>query len=161
MKVIKPTYVTFEQAKLLKEKGFDIHMSHYYFEDSEFKEHSLKGSNGYYGDEYEVHLSQFNENWNNKWLTKKSGDRCFGCSKDRGYFETYSAPEQWQVVEWLRINHGIWVDVFPHSQLESWWCAQIYKGNNIKDFKDSPYKGYKTPQEAYSAAIDYILKELI
>ena len=99
MNKIEPQYVTFEIAKLLKEKGFKIPVSQYYFEDGEFKQHSLKGTNGYYGEEYEFDLSEFNENWNDKWLTKKSGDRCFGCSIDKGYFETFSVSEIWQVVK--------------------------------------------------------------
>lgn len=78
---IKPTYVSFEQAKLLKEKGYTELTTHYYFEDGEFKEHTLNGTNGYYGEPYEFTLDEFYEDWNNGWVTKKNGDRCFGCSK--------------------------------------------------------------------------------
>jgi hypothetical protein len=41
---IEKTYVTFEQSKWLKEKGFNLPVTHYYFEDGEFKDHSLKGT---------------------------------------------------------------------------------------------------------------------
>jgi hypothetical protein len=164
---IKPHYVDFNTAKLLKEKGFQELVNHYYFEDGEFKEHSLKGTNGYYGEEYEFNLSEFNENWNDKWLTKKSGDRCFGCSKDRGYFETYSAPEQHQVIEWLLLNYGIWVYVNLEAQLDSY--SYFIKGKD-KDFPINKIikhgypkygKWYNSPQEAYSAAFDYVLNNLI
>ena len=104
---MEETIITFETSKLAKEKGFDILQHSYYFEDGEFKEHSITGTNGYYGEEYEFNLSEFNENWNNKWLTKKNGDRCFGCSKDKGYFETFSAPTQSLLQKWLREVHKI------------------------------------------------------
>ena len=147
--------VTSEQAKLLKEKGFDVLGSHYYFADGEFREHSLKGTNGYYGEEYEFTLSEFNENWNDEWLTKKSGDRCFGCSKDRGYFETFSAPEQWQVVEWLRVKHGIWITV---GYLGDGYNCTV---QNKEGWTKKAMGNFNSPQEAYSAAFDYVLTNLL
>jgi hypothetical protein len=153
-------YVTFEQAKWLKEKGFNLLLPYYYFEDGEFREYSLTGTNGYYGEEYKFSLSEFNENWNDEWLTKKSGDRCFGCSKDRGYFETFSAPEQHQVVEWLRVNHGIWISCYPTSNPLK--CQfRIYKNDNGvmgQVYDDYMGKEFNSPQEAYSAAFDYLIK---
>mgnify|MGYP003542497344 CR=1 FL=1 len=103
--------ISFETAKLAKEKGFNILQHSYYFEDGEFKENSLKGTNGYYGEEYEFNLSEFNENWNDKWLTKKTGDRCFGCSKQKGYLETFSAPTQSLLQKWIREVHKIHIDI--------------------------------------------------
>jgi hypothetical protein len=164
--VIKPTYVTFEQAKLLKAKRFITPTNHYYFEDGEFKEYFLQETHGYYGDEYEVHLSEFNENWNDKGLTKKNGDRCFGCSKDRGYFETYSAPEQWQVCEWLLQNHRLDIIIkYPESNSNKveginsvYYDLEIYRlrgGDAHKLYKFVGISDKK--QEAYSAAFDYIL----
>jgi hypothetical protein len=163
MEKIEPKYVTFEQAKLLKEKGFQELVNHYYFEDGEFKEHSLTGTNGYYGEEYEFNLSEFNENWNDKWLTKKSGDRCFGCSKDRGYFETYSAPEQWQVVEWFRLTHNINITVrcdYSYSSEKLYYFYEI-KWFNINFWDSITGESEDNPQIVYSKAIDYVLNKLI
>jgi hypothetical protein len=169
----EPRYVTFEQAKWLKEKGFDILVNHYYFEDGEFRENFIKDTYGYKGDEYEVHLSEFNENWNDKWLTKKSGIRCFGCSKDRGYFETYSAPEQHQVVEWLRVNHKLHL-LLDYSHDHNKYSCKVFDQFHADELrKRNPrsegrfpypyqsnclrhYYNYGSPQEAYSAAFDYI-----
>ncbi len=155
---IKPTYVSFNIAKWLKEKGFNLLLPHYYFEDGEFKEHSLTGTNGYYGEEYEFELEEFYKNWNDNFLTKKNGNRCFGCSKDDGYFETFSAPEQWQVCEWLRVNHSIWVSCYPTSNPLK--CQfRIYKNDNGvmgQVYDDYMGKEFNLPQEAYSAAFDYI-----
>ena len=51
--------ISFETAKLAKEKGFDISTHSYYFEDNKFKENSIKGTNGYYGEDntINVHIS--------------------------------------------------------------------------------------------------------
>ncbi len=63
------------------------------------------------------------------------------------------APQQWEVVEWLLIKHGIWVcvdllekDAFFYSINKLGWKTEqiIYS------------KEYNTPQKAYSAAFDYI-----
>jgi hypothetical protein len=68
----------------------------------------------------------------------------------------YDAPEQWQVVEWLRINHGIWVYV----KLGFGYEFVIQK--TAVPFEIIYTDGtFKSSQEAYSAAFDYILKELI
>jgi len=101
---IEPKYVTFEQAKLLKEKGFeDIQID--------------------YG---------LNQMLNN-------------CK----------APEQWQIVEWLRNNHGIWVsvDFNPENSL-FFYCIRrrLYR---VRLNQTVSY--HNEPHEAYSAAFDYIL----
>jgi hypothetical protein len=62
----------------------------------------------------------------------------------------YDAPEHWQVVEWLRINHGIWVCVNKSKDAEDNGWFHYYVDNKWSA------KLYDTPQEAYSAAFDYI-----
>ena len=155
--------VNFETAKLAKEKGFNISTHSYYFEDTEFKEHSLKGTNGYYGDEYEFCLSEFNENWNDKWLTKKSGDRCFGCSKQEGYLETFSAPTQSLLAKWLREVHDIDIFINKDSTFnKGTYCIFIY--DNIKDIPrlrpldNDVFSGYSTYEEAFEIGLQEGLK---
>jgi hypothetical protein len=145
--MIKPTYVTFEQAKLLKEKGFT-------------KE------NGY----------ACREGWIN-YLYSFTG--ATGTPEnDSGYVldtlgnsHLIERPEQWQVVEWLRVNHGI--NVLPiesytyPDEIKNRWKYQIINKQeknrhifNKKFFIESDYE-FQSPQEAYSAAFDYILNNLI
>jgi hypothetical protein len=173
--MIQPAYVTFEQAKWLKGKGFKNLTNCYYFEDGEFRQYKIQDTYGYYGEKYTVELEELYNNWNDNFLQKKNGDRCFGCSKQNGYLETFSAPEQHQVIEWLRVNHGIWVEVgfyYNPEKLDKkffeFGTANINTGeegllnNAIKrigsDWTSSPkeYNLFNTPQEAYSAAFDYI-----
>jgi hypothetical protein len=126
---IKPTYATFEQAKLLKEKRFDVECHHGYFK---------------HGDTQLL-----------LWLDSEPINS-----------ELAKAPEQWQVVEWLRIKHGIWILVLP--TVCGYYAykivdVQLDPANPIERPPYSNVNGvdYNTPQEAYSAAFDYILKNLI
>jgi hypothetical protein len=63
----------------------------------------------------------------------------------------WEAPEQWQVVEWLRVNHGIWVSIRVSNNKFNLLVTNL-SGDIL--FNDS---AFNTPQEAYSAAFDYIL----
>jgi len=80
--------------------------------------------------------------------------------KDKTY---YSMPEQWQVVEYLRINHGIWITIdiinnlFKYKILK---CEGIVSQTFGNEIKCSSFD-YNSPQAAYSAAFDYILNNLI
>jgi hypothetical protein len=72
---IEPKYVSFEQAKWLKEIGFDLPTEAWYHRDTKrFNLNSLRFS-----------MNKLTDN--------------------------YAAPEHWELVEWLRVNHGIWVGV--------------------------------------------------
>jgi len=140
---IKPIYVTFEQAKLFKEKGFDeITKAIYQYENLEVNNDYVNFRNSLFSyDHFEI-----------------------------------SAPEHWQVVEWLRVNYGIWVSIEPCMNVEGDWRTPV-KGTfsfmyAIKYANEKLYivfnknpmlfeKGFKTPQEAYSAAFDYILNNII
>ena len=165
---MKEQLINFETAKLAKEKDFNILQHSYYFEDGEFKENSLKGTNGYYGEEYEFNLSEFNENWNDKWLTKKTGDRCFGCSKQKGYLETFSAPTQSLLQRWLREVHNIYVESY-HDLTSDGTKIQFYtswgflqqkdkNGNrNVNGWYDE-YNDWKTYEEALEIGLQEALK---
>lgn len=99
--------ISFETAKLAKEKEFKEECLHYYFEDAEFRQHKIEDTYGYYGEEYTVEYEELLNNWNDKFLIKKNGDRCFGCKKTNGYLETFSAPTQSLLQKWLREEHRL------------------------------------------------------
>lgn len=159
------TPVSFPIAKLLKAKGYNNPELNFFFEDGESKENVLRETTGMdYGSEFTVEFSELIENWNDAWLTKKNGDRCFGCSKTKGYLETYSAPFISTVVMWLYEKHGIWVRVEPDWDGDFW--AQI-KSREIPDARIGKWQvvtalaPYKSPTEAYEAGIVYALNNLI
>ena len=155
--------ISFETAKLAKEKDFNILQHSYYFEDGEFKENSLKGTNGYYGEEYEFDLSEFNENWNDKWLTKKTGDRCFGCSKQKGYLETFSAPTQSLLQRWLREKHDIHFEIKPIFDVNEIRPYHISISKNLsgKNFKYKIIGTRETYEEALEAGLQEALKLIL
>jgi hypothetical protein len=150
---IQPTYVTFEQAKLIKEKGFDYYKI---FQDiTDYYDYYDKNVQG------RCHVSDFSEDKypDDKWIP---------------------VPEHWEVVEWLRVNHDIHIDLAayynPQRLDKLFYEAGIstkengYEGllmNNIHRIntnwtkEPSKYWLFNSPQEAYSTAFDYILKELI
>jgi hypothetical protein len=130
MNKVEPTYVTFEQAKWLKEKGFD-----------------------------ESHCKY----WNCSYFTTPEPP-VISMFKNE-HINSVKAPEQHQVVEWLRVNHAIWILV--NIAIDNKWYFELY---NLKDKRNSEIiieneditDFHETPQEAYSAAFDYIKeKELI
>ena len=139
--------VSFETAKLAKEKGINIPSHSYYFEDGEFKEFKICDTYGYYGEEYTIDRGEFYNNWNDEWLTKKSGERCFGCDKANGYFETFSAPTQSLLQKWLREEHNIDVEARLVERLNTRnYLIKLYKNNT--PVISSIFHFYKTYEEA-------------
>ncbi len=147
MKNIEPTYVSFEQAKFLKEKGFgkwtgDIKTTDYchakYFHNKpsgygliNWKETDILYISGY-------------DNWVNEYP----------------YCDIWTyAPEQWQVVEWLRVNHGICIHTKPDNNEEDIivWEFVILSIIDEEVWFTVRQSQFNSPQEAYSAAFDYIL----
>ena len=137
---IEPHYVDFNTAKWLKEKGFDVNVKSYYTTSEEFTPKDYY----YFGNEINYNSPVNDVNTING---------------------TISRPEQWQVVEWLRVNHGIHaiIDKSIDRNYNGWWfkiLEQKIESENPK-FIDESVNYFDSPQEAYSAAFDYILKELI
>lgn len=161
---IQEDYCSFEVSKLLKEKGFKQPTLCYFFEDGEFKENLIRDTYGYRGDEYTVEYEQLLEDWNNNFLTKKHGGRCFGCSKSSGYLETYSSPTHSLAIKWIRENFGIHIEAFRQRGINglgyNFMCVPTELGKNNSD-KIVNEEGYPSPEEATEAALLYTLKNLI
>jgi hypothetical protein len=74
---------------------------------------------------------------------------------------SYSRPTIAQVVMWLNEKHGIWVVV--NIDIQNRWYFELF---NLKDKRnaeiliDDEY-WFNLPTEAYEAAIDYVLTNLI
>lgn len=96
-----------------------------------------------------------------KWLFEKGFK---GIQIDYGLNQMLNnskTPEQWEVVEWLRINHGIWVvpdikhtkGVGLHFGIDIW---KLIPEVEVKYIPNNISEDYNSPQEAYSAAFDYI-----
>jgi hypothetical protein len=74
--------------------------------------------------------------------------------------DNYAAPEHWELVEWLRVNHGIWISVGNVYSEYTHWAYGIGKENKgmILPFRQGQdnHDYFNTPQKAYSSAFDYI-----
>lgn len=93
-----------------------------------------------------------------KWLKEKGFK---GIEIDYGLnqmLNNSNPPQQLQVVEWLRINHGIWTSVDKQNyKLFKWRISNINLRNDaISDSIEKSGFNYDSPQEAYLAAFDYI-----
>ena len=149
--------ITFETAKLAKEKGFDIHTLDYYFEDGEFRRNELTGTNGYYGEEYSFSYEEFLENWNDKFVTKKNGDRCLGCDKSKNYFETYSAPTQSLLQRWLRKKHNIHICNNLHYMVNGGIAGYLVDISSPYDL----FKSILVEGQSYEQALEKGLQEAL
>ena len=125
---IKPTYISFEQAKWLKEKAFEIDTEEVLFyrdEINNIEEHQIKNRDVIY---------------NGSSINYKV---------DEDEYRTY---HQWEVCEWLRVKHGIWVEIVKPVRQKLFRFNIDVNDQNIF----TSVVSFKAPQEAYSAAFDYI-----
>ena len=133
-------YVTFEQAKLLKEKGFDEACYRTYNYNKELSPFPITENMG--GEK----VDPLNYKWNNSAIHPSN----------------ITAPEQHQVIEWLLLKHGIWI-VVSISRYGVFYC-NILQNQKTKNL-DIPMtyemicqlNDFNSPQETYSFAFDYIL----
>ena len=81
--------------------------------------------------------------------------------KDTTPFQTISAPTIVEVVMWLYEKHGIWIipsyELNIENHKKEWFWIAIKDGEEIA----YQYRDFNSPTEAYEAAIDYTLNNLI
>lgn len=149
-------YVTFEIAKLLKEKGFNEPCDDYY------TSKELLNSDGY-GDT--IFEQGFNSHDYEKMLKFDYSD--FNKKQKEDYI---LCPLISDVVDWLSEKHGIWINVEPECYGENWYvklmcCSQkTWENLELRSMINKATFSLdeeKSPKEAYLAAIEYTLKNLI
>jgi hypothetical protein len=142
MKEIEPKYLTLKQVKLLKEKNYKIETQEILF----------------YRDE--VNNTKYHQE-KNKDIVYDAISFNYELSEDE--YRTYHI---WEFVEWLLINHQIYLWVKPYADRNTFQPYWVYMNEKSKDAPleyhlsgNASISGsdYKTPQKAYLAAIDYIL----
>ena len=65
-----------------------------------------------------------------------------------------------QVIMWLYEKHGIWISVVQNEYLDKFQYTLTQKKSNSWNIVDND-KLFNSPTEAYEAAIEYTLKNLI
>lgn len=131
--MITEDYVSFETAKLLKEKGFDEKCMSYY-------------GHG------EFHLG-------NREYMKSNTDRD-GVAFNGVPYDAYNAPTLQMAMKWLREVYGISIEPFVDYGVgdESWWSVHVDK---IKNGIIDSLTAYVSYEQACEAAIKYCLENLI
>jgi hypothetical protein len=136
---IERKYVSFEQAKKLKEKEFNVNCLAVY-NDSENR------------------ICYAINDIGNLEFTEKHLE----LTKNYGFNNSFLAPEHWQVIEWLRINHNIWIYTRPVLDEDGEWMFKCYvKLMNAHKAKEYQTALERKPEESISRAIDYVLEKLI
>ena len=148
---MKEELISFETARLLKEKKWSFPTLNFYFEDGQSKENVLEQTTGMdYGSEFTVEYEELIENWNDNFLTKKNGHRCFGCDKNKGYFETYSAPTQALLQKWLREIHNIHICNNLHYKVNGGVAGYLIDISH----PNGDFKGVSTDGITYEEALE-------
>jgi hypothetical protein len=70
------------------------------------------------------------------------------------------------VVEWLRVNHGIWIkigmeDTENYTIVFDYTILKTIKTDVLEVSFDSKKSDFNTPQEAYNAGFNHVLNNLI
>jgi hypothetical protein len=149
--------VKFEQAKLLKENGFNEKCRNYYTQIGKQYVNgwgdSIEDDDGFSTNEYNPLFVFDYSDFNKKQV-----------------MDFTLAPEQWQVIEWLREVHQIDLQAICNWSfgIRTYRSGIIYvKDNKIKTRFLRPEKDklkfieFNSPQESYSAAIDYCLGKIL
>ena len=141
--MITEDYVSFETAKLLKEKGFDLDTYCYYIEDSVEK----------------TLFRGLSEN-HNAIITNNEFDIFIRTSSMK-----MSAPTLQMAMKWLRKNKNLFIavdrhyfviDKFSHISSGFNYSFEIKRINSV--YREEKFKSY---EEACEAAIKYCLENLI
>ena len=130
----KEVFVSFEVAKLLKEKGFDWECSTYLYTINVYN----------YGDE--PCRFQINDSKNSELASDKM-----------------TAPTQQMALRWLKEIHGLWIIIMPCENGDCYFeiykrYGKIWK-NNVYDH--TKYENFDEPENAVEAALQYVLTNLI
>ena len=137
--MITEDYVSFETAKLLKEKGFDVPCDSYY----DYFSSNVTMYQGY--------VPEFSDS-----CTNHNG---------RDNFDVYSRPTLQMAMMWLREVHNLSVEVYRTACGYIGCIVAIPSGTDIKfleeDGDDLPSGQYTKWEYACEASIKYCLEKLI
>ena len=143
-------YVSFDTAKLLKEKGFDWKCNHYYMENISGDEHYLLPGSIMYGEDYNkrIKLNELGVN-----INTSSGK--------------ISAPTQQMACRWLREEHNILVCILPceigAGVMDYTYCIYRVHGDDyyFEPLAQGRIEEAMDYEKILEAGLEYVLKNLI
>ena len=144
--MITEDYVSFETAKLLKEKGFDSEdvgcLGGFYSERCYESGHGVKTQSGQeVGVVYDDLINSELENYE------------------------YLRPTLQMAMKWLREIYDLHIIAYPwranKEERATHWCCQVYKSFNLLVYEKYTNATPKSYEKAVEAAIKYCLENLI
>ena len=149
---IEETKVGFNNAKLLKEKGFDVPCStHWEWGNGDKKENLPAG----------IYIAGFidKENLPRPYSNSELMKSYF---EDSNQFGEFSRPTQQLAIDWILKNYNIWIHVAPENNEEDivTWRLTIQRIDTEVRFVRT-FGEFNKPEEAKEAAINYVLTKLI
>ena len=155
MKQITEDYVSYEIAKLLKEKGFDVSTRFVWYEKLPYDLAIKPGTFNKPG--IDLYFMSKTTEHNSLFDNKDKADYIEGA--------VYSCPSQSLALKWLREVHNIHIEIYRTA------CGYLYIISNIPygtDLYNPEYGGddensgqWTTYEKAVEAALEYVLKNLI
>ena len=132
--MITEDYVSYEVAKLLKEKGFN--------------EYCLKN---YWSSDKELHDWKWELSYNRNSDENRNTKDC-------------AAPTHQMAMKWLREEKNIFIVIEPHAydyinEKNSSYVYSLWQGDNY--YENPELKSYSSYEEAVEAALKYTLENLI
>jgi len=162
--MIAEDYVSFDTAKLLKEKGFKNWCDKCYGTALYHKGVPIS-----FDDECELKDEGFEDE-----IEYVEGGYLydFGCDNRKEYAKVYAAPTLQMAMKWLREVHNIDISVVPHSHKEGktfgyefvYWNGAEYHmpySEQYPTYHELFGKTWEKYEEACEAAIKYCLEKLI
>lgn len=151
--MITEDYVSFDTAKLLKEKGFKNWCDKCY---GTVLYH--KGVPISFDDECELKDEGFEDE-----IEYVEGGYLydFGCDNRKEYAKVYAAPTLQMTMKWLREVHNL--EIYPYHNYDNskWWVEIIKYPNSVSEYESGKDEEFDTYEEACEAAIKYCLENLI
>ena len=145
--MITEDYVSFETAKLLKEKGFDVPTRFVWYEKLPY--------------DLAIKPGTFNKPGIDLYFMSKTTEHnsLFDNKDKAGYIEgeVYSCPSQSLALKWLRKVHNIFIYIIPVEHGNCFSSHVLYNGID----KVLEGVGFGTYEEVVETALKYCLAKLI
>ena len=155
--MITEDYVSFETAKLLKEKGFKHWCGHCYGVDVRHKGESIS---------FDEECDLKDEGFGNE-IEYIDGGRLYdcGCNNSDKDAKVWAAPTLWAVMKWLREVHNLHIMVDCIGAENYIPTIQFTRNSKDIEIKSKISKiggnGFDSNEQAIDAAINYCLENLI
>ena len=144
-------FVTYEQAKILKDLGFDWECTHYYWENSESLREYLAKNIDMYHNSWDFNYTEYIDEY-----TIPSGKHF----RENRFEDAYSAPTLAQAQKWLREDKDICVMPIKCTKIGNSIDGKYYSEIRAMDGKmiRCSYQVRETYEEALSVGLDEALE---